>query len=159
MNCTLNSFLSPSLILLPPQLTRNLDLSAAIILLLICYMLHCVKDFSLMALLQANKKKPMKYFFSFIAIHTPLSRVQDITMRMTAGWQFRNKYHTNKNAFFIHTKICRNTLIWKMTQCGIYCLKAFPMALSPHPIHSIFTQDQATEYPCTFLKRFGIGVA
>lgn len=30
----------------------------------------------------------------------------------------------------MHTKFCWNALIWKMTQCGIYCLKAFPMLLS-----------------------------
>lgn len=100
MNCILSSFLSPSLILLSPQLTLNLDVSAAIILLLICYTLHCVKDFSFMALLQANKKKPRKYFFPFIATHTHiLSMAQGIMMRKTIGWQLGNKCHSNKNRF------------------------------------------------------------
>lgn len=158
MSCTLSSLLSPSLILLPPHLTHNLDLSSATLLLLICYTLHCVQDFSPMALLQENKMKPMKYIFWFIAIHTSLSRAQDITRRNTVGWQFRNKYHTNKNAFHYAYQILlectdlKDDTMWDLLSQGISYASVFP-------IHLIFIQDQVTKYTCTFPRRFGMGVA
>lgn len=157
MSCTLSSFHSPSLILLPPQLTHNLDLSAVSILLQICYTLRCVKDFSPMALLQANKKKSMNNFFSFIDIHTPLSRAQDITRRNTAGWRFRNKYHTNTDALHYTYQV-----LLECTHLNVYVMWDFPsqgVFYAPVPTtHPILIQDQATIYTCTFLGGFGVAV-
>lgn len=62
-SCTLSSFLSPLLILLPAQLIRNLDLSAAIISLLICYMLHCVKISAPWLFSKEIKRKQWNIFF------------------------------------------------------------------------------------------------
>lgn len=101
-------------------------------------MLRCAKNFSPMALLQVNKKKTMKYIFSFKATHTPLSRAQDITRRNTAGWQFRNKYHTNKNASHYTSQILLEcTHLKDDTMWGLLSqrISYAPVPLPPFTLH------------------------
>lgn len=106
-----------------------------------------------MALLQGNKKKTMKYIFSFIAIHTPLSRAQDITRSSTAGWQFRNKNHVNKNAFNYTSQFLLECT--HLTDDTMWDLLSQGISYAPiPPIHPMFTQDQATTHTCTLTGRF-----